>query len=156
MGEGGLAGAGRAADDDKNRFSAHHLVIAVLVTWWLIASRACWTSRREQMRKRLDFRGPELTWRGSRRQAKGGAVPPRDGDGTVEHPRVDDDGEMGPAVKPDRDLVGRDGDRGRHVDEVAKDPVGMSVGVAAHLARQEAVQTARDHQERHVEVDLDP
>src|SRR4051812_20795050 len=50
MGEGGLAGAGRAADDDKDRFSAHHLVIAVLVTWWLIASRACWTSRREQMR----------------------------------------------------------------------------------------------------------
>jgi hypothetical protein len=48
--------------------------------------------------------------------------PPRDGDGAVEHPRVDDDGEVGSAVKPDRDLVGSDGDRGRHVEEVAEDP----------------------------------
>jgi hypothetical protein len=33
---------------------------------------------------------------------------------------------VGSSMKPDGDLVGRDGDRRRHVDEVAEDRVGVA------------------------------
>ncbi|GID98142.1 hypothetical protein Adi01nite_75540 [Amorphoplanes digitatis] len=34
MGQGGLAGAGRAAHDDEDRFSAHHVVISGVRADW--------------------------------------------------------------------------------------------------------------------------
>lgn len=71
----------------------------------------------------------------------------RDGDGTVEHPRVDDDRAVGSAVNPDGDLVGCDGDGSGQV-EVTEAPVGVCVGVATHLARQEPEQITGDHEQR--------
>jgi hypothetical protein len=48
-----------------------------------------------------------------------------------------------------------DRDRGGNLDEVTENAAGMSVSVAAHLLGEKAVEAAGDHQERHVEVDLE-
>ena len=44
---------------------------------------------------------------------------------------------------------------GRHVDQVAEDLAGLGVGVAAHATGEEPIEAAGDHEERHVEVDLE-
>jgi hypothetical protein len=41
-------------------------------------------------------------------------------------------------VEPDLDFVVRDGDIGRHVDEIAEDPACLSIIVAAHAAGHQA------------------
>ena len=62
---------------------------------------------------------------------------------------------MGAAVEADGDVTVGDDDVGRHVDEVAEDLTGLGVVVAAHASSHEAIEAAGEHEQGHVEVDLE-
>lgn len=51
--------------------------------------------------------------------------------------------------------LARYGDRGWCIDEIPEDLPGLRVVVAAHLSCDDSVETARDDQQRHIEVDLE-
>ncbi len=86
---------------------------------------------------------------------EGSAVPPWDGEGSIDETRGEDDWEMGTPVESHPDFVFGDGDIGRHVDEIAEDLARLSVIVAAHAAGHEAIEAGCEDEERHVEVDLE-
>ena len=52
------------------------------------------------------------------------------------------------------DFLLRHADVGGHVDEVAKDPTCLGVGVAPRFSSESPVDAAGNDQQRHVEVDL--
>ena len=54
-----------------------------------------------------------------------------------------------------RHLSRGDVDGGRHIDEIAKDVAGLGVAVAAHATGEQAIESAGDHQQRHIEVDFE-
>jgi C4-dicarboxylate-specific signal transduction histidine kinase len=55
-------------------------------------------------------------------------------------------------MKAHLDLVLGDPYVGGHIDQVAKDVPGLGIGVAAHAARQEAIEAAGDHKQSHIEA----
>src|SRR5260370_3912392 len=62
---------------------------------------------------------------------------------------------MGAAVEAHGDFPFRDGDVGRHIDEVAEDLASLSIAVSAHAVGHQAVEAGGDDEEGHVEVDLE-
>src|SRR6202158_6318823 len=73
-------------------------------------------------------------------EAERAVVPPRDGDGFVEQSGGKDDGQVGASVGAHRELACRDGDVGRHVDEVTENLARLSVIVSGHAAGRPAIE----------------
>ncbi len=63
---------------------------------------------------------------------------------------------MGATMVVHGNLFVADDNVGRHVNEVAENLAGLGVGVAAHLLGDEAIESAGQNQQRHVEIHLEP
>src|SRR5436190_9473387 len=63
---------------------------------------------------------------------------------------------MSSPVESNQNLVFADHDVGGQVDEVTEDLAGLSVSVSPHLGGEQTIQAAGNHQQGHVEVDLEP
>ena len=59
---------------------------------------------------------------------------------------------VGAAVEVHVHLALGDAHVGGGIDEVAEDVARLRLSVAAHAPREQAVESARDHQERHIEI----
>ena len=62
---------------------------------------------------------------------------------------------MGAAVEPYRHFAFRDGNIGGHIDQVAEDLSRLRIVVTAHAVRHQAIETAGEYEQRHIEVDLE-
>lgn len=62
---------------------------------------------------------------------------------------------MSSAVKADVDFFAGDFHVGRHIYDVAKDLSSLSIGVSPHSLSQEPIQTAGNHHQCHIKVDLE-
>jgi hypothetical protein len=82
-------------------------------------------------------------------------VPPRNLEGLPKEAGGEDDGEVGAAVETDFHLVVRHRDGGGEGNQIAKNLPRLRVGLAAHPLRQQAVESAGQNQQRHVEIDLE-
>ena len=82
-------------------------------------------------------------------------MPPRDGDGFIDEAGGKDDRQVCAPVEAHGDFPFRDGDVGRHIDEVAEDLASLSIAVSAHAVGHQAVEAGGDDEEGHVEVDLE-
>ena len=78
-------------------------------------------------------------------EAQGESIPPWNLDGIVDQVGSEDDWEVSSAVKADVDFFAGDYHVGWHIYDVAKDLSGLSIGVASHSLRQEAIQIGRAH-----------
>jgi hypothetical protein len=65
-----------------------------------------------------------------------------------------DDREVSAAMEPYGDFALTDGDIGGHIDQVAEDLSGLSIVVTAHAVRHQAIETAGEYEQGHIEVDL--
>jgi hypothetical protein len=74
----------------------------------------------------FDLRFGGLSGAGVGGEVDGLTFPPRDLDRFIKQARGENDGQVGTAVETDFDLVERDGDGGRQIDEIAKDLAGRS------------------------------
>ena len=63
---------------------------------------------------------------------------------------------MSAAVEAYGDFARTDGDIGGHIDQVAEDLSGLSIVVTAHAVRHQAIETAGEYEQGHIEVDLKP
>ena len=60
------------------------------------------------------------------------------------------------AVKADLNFLFADGNICRHIDEVAENLACLRIGVAVHALSDQAIKTAGQHQQGHIEIHLHP
>jgi hypothetical protein len=63
---------------------------------------------------------------------------------------------MGAAMEAHRDVVVCDCDIGRHVDQITKDLARLSIIITAHATGHQAIETAGEDEQCHVEIDFEP
>ena len=86
---------------------------------------------------------------------KGESIPPGDREGSIEQTGSHEKRQMRTAMKGDDDLVGRDGDVGRHGEQVAKDVASLCIRVATNAASEPTIQATGKDEQSQIEVDLE-